>query len=66
MKVGGINWKYNMDAWGYVSYQRDLDWYWYERGLEDGRSGKILGETSSGYWYQEGYRQGRAARGANV
>lgn len=51
-----------MDAWGYVRYQRELDWYWYERGLEDGKSGKILGEVSSGYWYQEGYRQGSAAR----
>lgn len=51
-----------MNAYDFIAYQDELDWYWYERGLEDGKSGKILGEVSSGYWYQEGYRQGSNAR----
>lgn len=55
-----------MDAYGLSAYQRRLNWYWYERGLEDGKAGRVLGETSSGYWYQEGYSQGRSARLASA
>ena len=39
-----------------------LNWYWYERGLQDGYTGKVLGETSRGYWYNEGFSQGTSSR----
>jgi hypothetical protein len=51
-----------MNTYQMIAYQRKLDWYWYERGLEDGKAGRVLGEVSSGYWYQEGYKQGKDSR----